>query len=57
MKKLFVILAMAAMTAGAYAQDEMAIDGGISELSGKKYTVVANGLWAHWFMEAGGTMP
>ena len=57
MKKIFMILAMAAMTAGAYAQDDMTSEDGMSELSGKKYTVVTNGFWTNWFVEASASMP
>ena len=57
MKKFFMILVMAAMTAGTYAQDDMTLDEGMSELSSKKYTVVTNGFWTNWFVEANATMP
>ena len=52
-----MILAMAAMTAGAYAQDDITLDDGMSALAGKKYTVVTNGFWTNWFVEASATMP
>ena len=45
------------MTAGAYAQDDMTLDDGMSALAGKKYTVVTNGFWTNWFVEASATMP
>ena len=45
------------MTAGAHAQDDMTLDDGMSALAGKKYTVVTNGFWKNWFVEASATMP
>jgi len=56
MKKIMILMAFAAMAVSASAQDDMEMDEGMS-LAAHKYTVVTNGFWTNWFVEASATMP
>lgn len=57
MKKIMILMAFMALSFNASAQDDTELDGGMSALAGQKYTVVTNGFWTNWFVEASATMP